>query len=321
VRPPPTQVNSGNPRPHIPSIITGGPPSGPKASQASPITSGANGLAAPTGPASVTERNIRGRRERGGNQISSINTLLQQGGQQNALDRGHRGRGVARAGGQPETPVSTPATLVPPPPPPPPGRPEARDLGRDMVNSERVDLITGNAPANDDRDRERSSRRERSGRHSRRGSRSPDRTRDMKRGPPEEDRAPRSEHRDRRSDRGEGERERHQGRSPHRELIPGRDMGGPPRESGRDRERDRDSGRRDGRERDGARDAHDAGWPGERGERGLERGSGGRNRDARGEFRGDERRDGRGRDDSGRKRRSEEGMMDSRGQDKRPRRG
>ncbi|TVY19663.1 THO complex subunit 2 [Lachnellula arida] len=308
VRPLPTQVNSGNSRPHMPSVITGGPPSGPKASQASPITPGGNGFAAPTGPASATERNVRGRRERGGNQISSINTLLQQGGQQNAP--GHRGRGVARASGQPEAPTSNPATPIapPPPPPPPPGRPEARELGRDMVNSERVDLITGNAPVSDER----------------RGNAAvaendPDATAVAvpERGPPEEERAPRSEHRDRRSDRGEGERERHPGRSPHRELIPGRDMGGAVRDSGRDRERDRDSGRRDGRERDAAREAHEAGWSGERGDRVPERGSGGRNREAR----GDERRDGRGRDDPGRKRRSDEGMIDSRGHDKRPRRG
>lgn len=310
VRPPPSQVSSGNSRPHMPSVVIGGPPSGPKASQASqasPITPGANGLAAPTGPASGTERNNRGR-QRGGNQISSINNLLQQGGQQNAPDRGHRGRGSARAGGPPEMPTSASAVSVPPPPPI--ARLEGRDMGRDTINSERVDLITGSSPAVDDRDRERSSRRHQSGRHSRRNSKSPDRPRDMKRGPPEEERAARSEHRDRRNDRGDGERERHVARTPPRDIVPGRDLaGGAPRESGRDRERDRDSGRRDGREREG----HEATWPGEKG---PERGSGGRTRDAR----GDERRDGRGREDSGRKRRSEEGAMESRGHDKRPRR-
>ncbi|TVY83037.1 THO complex subunit [Lachnellula suecica] len=315
----PNHINSNHTRPPVPAVAAG-PPSGPKASQSSPITPGGNSFAAPTGPASSNERN-RGRRgERSGNQITAINTLIQQGGQQNAPERGHRGRGTVRAGG--DTPISAPSTpVIPPPPPPPPphGRPDIRDIGRDMVNSERVDLITGNATPNDDREKERGSRRERSGRHSRRSSRSQDRNRDPKRGAPEEDRASRSDHRDRRSDRSEGERERHQARSPHRDIAQGREMGGSVRESARDRERD--SGRRDsGRERDPARDGHDGGWPGERGDRGPERGSSGRNSHNRGEVRGEERRDGRGREDGGRKRRSDgEGMMD-RGHDKRPRR-
>lgn len=313
LKPSSTQTSASRSRPNVPSVVTGGPPSGPKASQASPITPGAHGLAAPTGPASTAERNNRNRRDRGGNQISSINTLLQQGGQQNSFDRGHRGRGGARGGGQSESHIPAQSTAAPPTLS---GRPEARDLARDMVNPERVDLIVENAQSGEDRDRDRSSRRDRSGRHSRRSSRSPDRNRDPKRGLFEDDRASRSEHRDRRSDRGEGER--HQGRSPHHESFQqGREMGGSSRETGRDRERD--SSRRDVRDRDSGRDTHETGWPGER-DRGLDRATAGRSRDIRGEMRGDERREGRGRDDNGRKRRSDEGIMDSRGHDKRPRR-
>ena len=323
------QPSNGRPRPPMPSVVTGGPPSGPKGSQSSPISSGPNGLSAPTGPASTVERARGGRR-----QLAGINTTLQQAGQQNGPDRMNvRGRGATRmsSGVQPETPISAPPTpVVPPPPPPPPGRP---DLARDLINPGRTDLITGGgAPSGDERERDRTGgRRERSGRHSRRSSRSPpasDRTRDAKRGPPEEDRIrgdpkrgppederpARGEHRDRRGGERELERDRHQGREPSREQ--GRDlMAG--REGGRDRERERDreSVRRDGRDREGGRDAHDAGWAG-----GNERGGGGRRSDVRGDPRGEDRRDGRGsRDDASRKRRSDGEGMD-RGHEKRPRR-
>ena len=326
--PPASQSGNSNSRPPLPAVVTAIPPSGPKGSQSSPISSGANGLAAPTGPASATERAARGGRR----QLAGINTMLQQAGQQNGPDRINvRGRGARmNSTGQPETPTSAPSTPAPPPPPPPPARPEpVRETGRaDLINPERADLITGIAAPAEDRDRDRSSRRERSGRHSRRSSRSPDRSRDAKRAPPEEDRAPRSEHRDRRGgERGEPERDRHQGRSPpgRRDLIAGRDtaVGGRDGDRERERERDRESGRRDGRERDGGRDQHDSGWAGGA-DRGGERGERGGDRGGR---RGDEahRRDSRDmrglrEDAGGRKRRSDEGGMDSRGHDKRPRR-
>ncbi|KAF4632447.1 hypothetical protein G7Y89_g5677 [Cudoniella acicularis] len=316
---PPIHVNQssgGRGRPPMPSVVTGGPPSGPKGAQSSPITSGSNGLAPPTGPASATERAARSGRR----QLTGINSMLQQAGAQNGPERMNvRGRGRVNAMGQPDTPTSNTSPILPPPPPPPAsGRPDLREV----INPDRADLITGNVPSSDDRDKDRSARRERSGRHSRRSSRSPDRTRDTKRIPGEDDRSSRGEHRERRGGEREGERERHQGRSPHRSSeIPGRDPGTSSRESGRDRDRERESGRREGRERHSTRETHDASWTGERpGERPSEGTPSGRSRDMR-EGRGEERRETRGsREDSGRKRRSDEGMMDARGHEKRPRR-
>jgi THO complex subunit 2 len=321
VMPPPTAQQSNNrSRPPLPPVATGVPPSGPKGSQPSPGGLGANGLAAPTGPASATERAARGGRR----QLAGINTTLQQAGMQNAPDRSNmRGRGRMSSGMGPETPISGPPTpSVPPPPPgpPPPRADAARDAARAIINHERADLITGTSAPSEERDRDRNGRRERSGR-SRRSSRSPGRERDPKRGPAEEDRS-RSDYRERR----EPERDRHAPRSPARDLIAGRETGSG-RDSGRERERERerDGSRRDGRERDATRDPHEAGWSGERGaergaERGSERGGSGRSRETRGDMRGEERRDSRGaREDGGRKRHSEEGM-DSRGREKRPRR-
>jgi THO complex subunit 2 len=317
--PPAAQQNNNRGRPPLPPVATGIPPSGPKGSQPSPGGLGTNGLAAPTGPASATERAARGGRR----QLAGIQTMLQQAGQQNVPDRNMR-RGRMSSGIGPETPIASPSIPAPPPPPPgpPPARADAlRDAPRAIINPERADLITGNTGPAEERDRDRNGRRERSGHHSRRGSRSPGRERDSKRGvAPEEDRT-RSDYRDRR----DPERDRHAPRSPARDLIAGRDAGSG-RESGRDRERERerDGSRRDGRERDAAREPHETGWTGERGaERGAERGSergSGRSREIRGDVRGDERRDSRStRDDGARKRHSEEGM-DSRGREKRPRR-
>ncbi|KAH7317761.1 transcription factor/nuclear export subunit protein 2-domain-containing protein [Rhexocercosporidium sp. MPI-PUGE-AT-0058] len=341
-----SQMNNNNnrSRPNVPPLATSGPPSGPKGSQASPVHPGPNGFAAPTGPASATERAARGGRR----QLAGINTMLQQAGQQNTPDRVNvRGRGGRMSTGiGPETPISgpsTPSLPVPPPPPgPPPARQEtARDLGRDLINPARADLITGSEAPTEERDRDRNGRRERSGK-SRRSSRSPGRERESKRGAPDEERAQRSEYRDRgdrrAGERGEAEKDRHQSKSspaPARDLIAGRESTGG-RESGRDRERgdrDREGSRRDGRDRDIARDSN-ASWSGERGgergnergERGNERGGGRSSRDTRssGDLRGsgEERRDGRSsREEIGRKRRSDEGGMESRsGHDKRVRR-
>ncbi len=323
VMPPPpiNQMGNNRARPPPPPVMTSGPPSGPKGSQASPIASGVNGFAAPTGPASANERAARaggGRR-----QLAGINTMLQQAGQQQVTpDRMNaRGRGRISTGIGPETPISGPPTpVIPPPPPgPPPARHET------VINPQRADLISGGTPALEEKDKDRNGRRERSGRHSRRSSRSPARERDSKH-VVSDDRALRNEYRDR-SDRraGDSERERHRPATPNKELIPSGS-----RESGRDRdrERERDSGRRDAREREAARDSNDANWTGERGERadrGGERGSerGGRSREIRGEGRGEDRRDSRGnREDggSGRKRRSDEGAQESRGHEKRVRR-
>ncbi|KAG0646735.1 THO complex subunit 2 [Hyphodiscus hymeniophilus] len=332
-------------RPPFPSVLTGGPPSGPKGSQSSPVSSGPNGLTAPTGPASAVERAPRGRR-----QIAGINTMLQQGAQQNGSDRMNiRGRNSRMSAGmQPETPNSAPSTpIIPPPPPgPPPGRLE---LSRDLIIPERADLITGGVPgSSDERERDRNSgRRERSGRHSRRGSEGPptssERTRDLKRtapdddrsrdakrvdrGPLDDERSARGEHRDRRGAERDSERERHPTREPRESARdPGRDMVAG-RENGRDRERERDRERdptrREGRDREPGRDAHDVGYTGfnERGlERGGDRSSGGRRSDMRSDLRGEERRENRGpRDEAGRKRRSDGDGME-RGHDKRPRR-
>ncbi|KAL2065525.1 hypothetical protein VTL71DRAFT_3195 [Oculimacula yallundae] len=330
-----SRPNMSQPSTTLGSLATSGPPSGPKGSQPSPVTPGPNGFAAPTGPASATERAARGGRR----QLAGINTMLQQAGQQNTPDRvAVRGRGGRMSTGMgPETPNSGPSTPILPIPPPPPGLPPARqepakDLGRDLINPARADLITGAESTKEDRDVDRSGRRERSGK-SRRSSRSPGRERESKRGAPDEDRSQRSEHRDRSdrraSERFEGDKDRHQSKSspaPPRDLMAGRDSMGS-RESGH-RDRDRESSsRRDGRERDVPRDPT-ASWPSERGnERNNERGGGGRSgRDTRssGDLRGnaEERRDGRSsREESGRKRRNDEGGMESRsGHDKRVRR-
>jgi THO complex subunit 2 len=307
------------PRQQLPLVNTSGAPLGPKGVQSSPVAQSVNGFAAPTGPASAQERAARGGRR----QLAGINTMLQQAGQQLATpDRmTSRGRGRISSGIGPETPISGPSTpVVPPPPPPglPPVRHEqVRDSSRDLLNPERADLITGGTPQSDERERDRNGRRERSGR-SRRSSRSPGRERESKHAG-SEDRTPRNEYQHR-SDRrtGDSERDRHRGASPGKDLVAGR-------EGGREREhRDRESSRRDGREREATREAVEAGWNGERsGERGGERSErGGRSREMR-EARGDDRRDSRGnREDggSGRKRRGEEGGLDSRGHEKRPRR-
>jgi THO complex subunit 2 len=320
-------IHNDRGRPNMPPLATAVPPSGPKGSQSSP-TIPQNGFAAPTGPASATERAARGNRH----QLAGINTIIQQSNQgPNRMNS--RGRGRMGSGMGPDTPNSGPPTpsvvLPPPPPPPPPGPPPSnKEAGRELINPQRADLITSGVAPVDERDRDRSGRRERSGRHSRRSSRSPARERDAKRGS-EEDRL-RSDYRDRterpRGDRGEAEKDRQTRSSPLRESAAGRDGAGREgasgrdvasgRDSGRDRERERDrerdSGRRDGRdgrERDITRDAHEAGWNGERG--GSERGPSARSRDLRGENRGEERRDSRGnREDGGggRKRHSDEGV-------------
>lgn len=300
-------------RPPMPPILTAGPPSGPKGSLSSPISSGANGLTAPTGPASATERTRGGRR-----QLAGINTMLQQAGQQNGSERMNvRGRGRMSSQAQAETPLSQPPTpIAPPPPPPPPGLPPGGAApNRDLAIPERADLmISGNG---DDRERDRNSRNGRhSGRHSRKTSRSPNR--ESKRGQPEDERGNR-EHRgsrhehDRTENSGRGD---HHGRESRRDLMAPRDPGGSTRDTGRDRDRERDN-RRDGRDREGGRgDIPDQGWQGsDRGTRGGDRG--GRSRDMRGDDRHDSRTP-RG-EDGGRKRRSDEGGMD-RGPDKRPRR-
>lgn len=305
---PATQMNNTRSRPPVPPVVTSGPPLGlgPRGSQLSPVTAGTNGMAPPTGPASASERVSRG----GKRQFAAINNTLQQS---NVPDRINvRGRGRVIAGG-PDMPTSSPSSHAPAPQPPP-GRPIGRDGGRELINPERPDFIPTNEAPIDDGDKDRSARRERSGRHNHRSSRSPDgRPWDGKRGLQEENRPPRGEPRDRRGSDREPERERHQGRSPRHDPIPGREVMGGSREASREH-RDRDPARRgDGRDRDTGivREAHNASWT-------SERMGGGRSR----ELRGDERRDTRGGrgDDGSRKRRSEEGIMESRGQEKRPRR-
>ena len=331
VRPPPqppaNQPVNHRTRPSMPSVVTSGPPSGPKGTQSSPLTSGANGFTAPTGPSSSSERLPRGQGPR--RQLAGINNMLQQAGQQNGSDNVKiRGRG-ARMGSSiyGESPISTPTTPIIPPPPPA-GPPPARvDNNRPMVNPERADLITGVPSLPDDRERERNSRRGHgSGRHSRRTSKSPglDRSRDSNR-PPAEDGYPSRDHSHRRdSSRVDTtERDRHQSRDPSRELIAGRDIGiGGNVRGDRDRDRDHRDSSRHGRERDVPRDTprdtprDDVGYPGsERRDRAGERG--GRHR---GEPRGDDRRESRGtREDGGRKRHSEnEGGLDK-GREKRRR--
>lgn len=331
-----SQIHNPRSRPTVPPLATQGPPSGPKGSQTSPVIPVSNGFAAPTGPASATERAARGGRR----QLAGINTMLQQGAQQSSSSGTTiRGRGGRLSGVGSETPVSGPSTPVLSAPPPLHGffsRGEpSREFGRDPINPTRADLITGPDPLSKERDQDRSARRERSGR-SHRSPRSPGRERDSKRDS-EDGRQPRSEHRDR-SERRIGEREpdkeRHQNlASPALAMMVGRDPSGVrdsmgARKSGRDHERgDRDSqsSRRDGYRDLSGWDPNAAGWNGG-GDRGSERGSSVRSsRDARsGEMRSDEhRRDSRGsREDGSRKRRSDEGGMDSRNHgDKRPRRG
>lgn len=317
--------------PPPPPVVTNGPPSGPKGSQPSPIMPNVNGFAAPTGPASSNERAVRG--GGGRRQLAGINNMLQQAGQpHNTPDRA-RGRGRLSTNTDPQTPISGPPTpIVPPPPPMVPAPVVRHEAARDIsnMNPERADLITGGASAPDDRDRERSGRRDgRSGRHSRRGSRSPGRERDSKH-VLSDDRASRGEYRDR-SDRrgGDFEREsRHRAASPSKDLLASREPSG--RDNGRDRDRERErengSGRRDGRERENAREVIDPYPAAERGDSGRERGAerGGRPRDVRESARGEDRRDSRGTrgedGGSGRKRRGDGDAPDSRGHDKRARR-
>lgn len=282
---PGSQPSGNRSRPPMPPVVTQDPPSRPRGSHPSPVSAGGSGLPAPTGPASATERTMRGGRR----QLAGINTMLQQAGQQNAPERfSVRGRGSRLAGEA--QPFSGPPTPV--------GLPDGRqEPGYDLGNAPRVDLITGAAPG-DPRDR---GRRDRPTRHTRRDSRSPvgDRMRDSK-WPGDDERDPGyREYRERK----EGGRndERQAGRDVGRDVVPGgRDE--------RDRERDPPVRRGDIRERE----PHDGPWVGgERGPRGRDR-----------ELRGDDRRDSRGpRDDGsvGRKRRSDEGMAD-RGLEKRPRR-
>ncbi|KAI6714065.1 hypothetical protein JHW43_003382 [Diplocarpon mali] len=330
---PQSEIHSGHSRPTLPPVVTSGPPSGPKGAQSSPVHAGPNGFAAPTGPASATERAARGGRR----QLAGINTMLQQAGQQTTPDRMNvRGRGGRLSGMGPDTPISGPSTPFIPVPPPsgPPIRAEStRDVGRDLVNPARADLITGPEALSKDHEQDRYARRERSNR-SHRESRSPGRERDTKRAAPEDEPFPRSDYRDR-SDRRvverESEKERHQGISSPvapRDLMAGRESTAG-RDSGRDYERvnrDRESGRRDGRERDPSRDQNASGWAVERGDRGNERsGSGRGSRDTRsGDMKSeDQRRESRGsRDENGggRKRRSDEGGSDPRGHEKRLRR-
>ncbi|RAL62149.1 hypothetical protein DID88_002633 [Monilinia fructigena] len=292
-------------RPTAPPLQTQVAPLGPKSQAQNSPVSRMNG--APTGPASSNERAPRGGRQP--NLINNINRMLEETKHPQGQER--RGR---RQGGQPQTPISGPPTPILPPPPPPPGPPPAqtRDSGRDLINPARADLIGNPASGNDDRGRgdrgERGSRNDRSTR-SRRTSPS-DRNRDQKRGgPPEEERSSRGEHRSRGGDR---------------ELV---DWKWKREWTGRARNRDRDSSRRDnhGGDRDSQRDQHDAAtgsgnWLNPPDNRGGDRGDRRNQRSDRSD-RGD--RDGRGmRDDgsSGRKRRSDADGLREGGHDKRPRR-
>jgi len=318
---PANQPVNNRTRPSMPSVVTSGPPSGPKGAQSSPLSSGPNGFTAPTGPSSNNERQPRGQGPR--RQLAGINNMLQQAGQQNGSENVKiRGRG-ARMGSSMygESPTSTPTTPIIPPPPPPGALPPRVESNHPMVNPARADLITGAPSLPDDRERERSSRRGHgSGRHSRRSSKSPgpDRSRDPNR-PAVEDGYPARDHSHRRdSNRGDpAERERHQSRDPSRDLMAGRDIGIAGSVRG-DRDRDHRDGSRHARDRDVPRDVprDDVGFPGtDRGDRTGERG--GRHR---GEHRGEDRRESRGtRDDGGRKRHSEnEGGLDK-GREKRRR--
>ena len=203
---PPQQINN-RPRAPLPSVVTQAP-SGPRGSQSSPVSSGTNGLTAPTGPASTNDRSRGGRR-----QLAGINTMLQQAGQHNVPDRMNvRGRGGRINQGDaplsgPTTPILAPTSF--PPPPPPSTRPEPI---RDLINPARADLITGNEAPAEDRERDRGGRK--SGRHSRRTSRSPARE------PRPEDKSSR-DYRDRSGHH--SERERHgSGRGePGRDLMAG----------------------------------------------------------------------------------------------------
>ncbi|RDW64024.1 hypothetical protein BP5796_10526 [Coleophoma crateriformis] len=318
--PPVNQLHVNKSRPSAPPIRTmtpSAPPSGPRATQQSPISNSPNVLTAPTGPASASERAARG----GQRQLNNIQNMLQQAGQQNVPNdrigsiRGRSNRMNSMS--QPATPVSGPSTpqgIPPPPPGLPPLRSESRNL--DMINSDRADLITGQGSMSEERnhsDRDRNGRH-RSGHQSRRNSKSPDYNRESKRGGTDEDRS-RREHRDRSGMERAPGRERHSNResTDGRDLMAGREVGASGKEGGRDR--DRESSRRHGGERDRGREMPDAQWGQGNNERNDK--SIGRSRDARGE----ERRDSRGpREDGGRKRHSEGADIEGRGREKRPRR-
>jgi THO complex subunit 2 len=304
--PPGAQPDTNRPRPPVSSVVTQGPPSRPKGSLPSPISAGGSGLPAPTGPASATERSIRGGRR----QLAGINTMLQQAGQQNTPERMNvRGRG-ARMGGESFSGPSTPVA----PTPPNLGRQDSgrqdlgrqdlgrqdfgrqdssrqdlgrQDLGRqdlsrqepgrpepnyDLMNPPRADLVTSGPSPMDHRERG-GGRHDRSSRH-RHTSRSPAREAKPRPG----DDAGYREHREHRERKDSNRNEE--------------------RPSSRDIPGEREAPRR------GERDSHD--WAG--GERGGRR-----------DMRDDRRRGSRDDGGAGRKRKSEEGMVD-RGHDKRARR-
>lgn len=327
--------HQGNNRPRqpLPPQVPNGPPIGPKANQGSPLGAMASSMSAPTGPAFSNERTQRNGPRR---QLAGINTTLQQGGSGSINVRGRGGRVSGSGSGRLDSPSQSQSHFaIPPPPPGPPQhnvQPEPVREVQDLIDPARADLITANPSNNDNRDRDpRSRRSDHSGRRSRKSSRSPGRERDSKRPKLDDERASR-EHKDRRgSERIEPDRERNPSRSsPHPDLIPGRESRGSTRE-GRERERsERDPGRsRESRDRE-ARDPQHENWntsehrP-ERGERGPERGGGGRSRDMGrvGDPRNEERRDSRsnrGGEDGGRKRHSEDAAgLETRGREKRPR--
>ena len=321
------------------SPVSAGPPLGPKVTQANPLNNMNHntGISAPTGPASANDRSQRGGRR----QLAGINTMLQQSNSPGGIHVRGRGRTNAGGFGDNTNQIPSPSPVQPVSQPPPHSEFSNNSL-RDLINPARADLIANTGTTNNDRDRDRSSRREHEV-HSRRSSRSPGRDRDQSKKHTGNDDRSANDHRDRRGGERHDDRDRHANRAESQHDLITRDQRNSNSRDGSIRPQDY-SGRPDRdpvRARDG-RDVRDNqnqgqaqlesyGYPlgdrgdirngrSERGEQAPERG--GRSREVRNDHRNDERRasrGGRGGADDGRKRHSE-GGEDLRGRDKRPRR-
>lgn len=317
--PPPIQTNLRH-EASMPSPMSGIAPAGPRAqAHQSPGSSmaGPNGFSAPTGP-SANDRS-RAPRERQGHHLAGIQSTLLQAGQQMAPDRTSdtriRGRGGRNGTGFEPHSSSTPSTPLSAIPAD--TRDNTSDRGRELINTDRKDLLAPRDANGVESD------------HNRQDSRSGPRGRDPVPAPDRSHRPSRhSSHRNSRS-RSPG----HDNQRPVREREPlddpSREHRGRRGDSGRERHQggEREPGRRDGRDGEKGREMppripNEPAWGGETGG-GPDRG--GRTRDMRQSGGGDNRRDSRGSRDadggSGRKRRGDEGAMGmDRGHEKRPRR-
>lgn len=296
--PPPAHHGHGrqpmpNPAAHTPDRGSG---NGPRQMPTSYSGSPAGDLNVPTGPASTNERSRNGGSRR---QLAGINSTLQAN-----MPEPHRSSSGRR--NQPRqmlgnsdvqvltggSPISTPSQ-------------ERQDpLRHEALNRAPANANGEEASGRGESERGRRDREGRSTRPSRRGSRERDRERSLGR---EREGKEHREYRDRRSGVGEGGREERDSRRANRDQSSStREPMGPPSSTGRDAAAGRESRHRgDGQ---GGRTGED--WANNRSQRGGFRDGGSRSEERR-----------EGREDRGRKRRSEEGVGGlSSEREKRPRR-